>query len=201
MTNHTQANDIRLDASPVWRADGVVVGLALVRIRGERSWLGGFGIAPEWRGKHLAGPLLDATLAAAAAAGAGTMQLEVITTNAPAIRVYERGGFSVTRELGVYQRAAAGETGESPADVALVDPAAILTNRQRLGGRPLAWQRESDVVAANAGMEALVNPATEPGGYVVWRRGPRGAQIVDVGGTDAGAIGAVLEAAANACAG
>ena len=201
MANHVASNDVRLDASPVWRDGENTVGLALVGIRGERSWLGGFGITPEWRGKHLAGPLLDATLAAAAAAGARRMQLEVITTNSPAIRVYERGGFSVTRELGVYQRAAAGETGELPADVALVDPAAILTNRERLGGRPLAWQRESGMRALTAGVEALASPPDDPRAYVVWQPGPRAAQIVDVGGTDAGSIVAVLEATPSACAG
>lgn len=200
MATHVASHDVRLDASPIWRAGDSVVALALVGLRGQRSWLGGFGITPEWRGKRLAGPFLDATLAAAAAAGARRMQLEVITTNTPAIRVYERAGFGITRELGVYQRAAAGAA-ESPADVAPADPAAILASRERLGGRSLAWQRESSILAPAAGMEALSSPPDDPRAYVVWRPGPRGVQIVDVGGTDAGAIVAVIEAHASACAG
>ncbi len=201
MANHIASNDVRLDASPVWREGNAVASMALVGIRGERAWIGGFGIAPEWRGQRLAGPLLDETLAAAAAAGARRVQLEVITTNAAAIRVYERGGFRVTRELGVYQRDAATSPGSEADDVVPANPASILADRERLGGQPLAWQREAAVATPAPASVALVGPAHAPRAYVVWRAGPRGVQIADLGGTEAGALSAVLGAAAGRCAG
>ena len=199
MATHVEANDIRLDASPVWREDGRIVGMALVGVRGERSWIGGFGIVPEWRGKRLAGPLLDATLAAALATGASTIQLEVITTNAAAIYVYKRGGFVVTREVGVYQRDPhqAAVADEPSSVVEAADSSVVLSNRKRLGGSPLAWQRESSVSAATTNMEALTSTSGNECGYIVWKSGPRGVQVVDIGGTDATTIGAVIAAASE----
>ncbi len=201
MTNHVESNDVRLDASLVWRAGDAVVALALVGLRGERSWLGAFGITPEWRGKRLTGPLLDATLAAATAAGARRMQLEVISTNTPAIRVYERGGFVVTRELGVYQRDPVAAYDDGSPDIAPADPASILANREQLGGTPLAWQREAAATGSAGGLDALVNPAEGPLGYTVWRTGSHAVQIVDVGGVDSAAIAATLRAVGRHCAG
>ncbi|MCO5177678.1 MAG: GNAT family N-acetyltransferase [Thermomicrobiales bacterium] len=195
MATHVETNDIRLDLSPVWREDDRIVGMALVGLRDQRSWIGGFGITPEWRGKRLAGPLLDATLAAAQSAGATRIQLEVISTNAAAIRVYESGGFVITRELGVYQREPGQAAAEASTAVDAADPMLLLSSREGLGGRPLAWQRESSVSAPTSDMEALASTSGNNSGYIVWKHGPHGVQVVDIGGTDAAAISAVIAAA------
>src|SRR5918998_3291615 len=51
---HVAVNDIALDRSPLWLDDaGDVVGLGAIGVRGERGWVGGFGVAPAYRGRGL----------------------------------------------------------------------------------------------------------------------------------------------------
>lgn len=196
MEHHVTRNDVRLEASPVWVEGDAVVGLALVGLRGTRAWLGGFGIVPASRGRGLAGPLLGDALAAAWAGGARHMQLEVISTNAAAIRVYERGGFHVTREVGVYRRDAM-PVSATPDEVGDADPKSVLAQREHLGGSALAWQRESMVVTPADAARALVCSRDDPRGYVVWQSGTRGTEVIDIGGTSQTAIVAILTALAS----
>ena len=66
LAQHVIDNDIGLAHSPLWlAADGAVVALAALGVRGERGWIGGFGVAPAWRGQGLSHQLTAATLAVA----------------------------------------------------------------------------------------------------------------------------------------
>jgi GNAT superfamily N-acetyltransferase len=87
LAQHVANNDIDLEHSPLWLAeDGRVVGLAALGVRGARGWIGGFGVAPQWRGQGLSHQFTAATLTVARELGLRTVQLEVITTNPRAIR-------------------------------------------------------------------------------------------------------------------
>jgi RimJ/RimL family protein N-acetyltransferase len=55
----------------------------------------GMGIVAGYRGQGIGGDLLATTLADADALGLTRIELRVRTDNAPAIRLYERSGFSV----------------------------------------------------------------------------------------------------------
>ena len=60
-------------------------------------------IAPAWRGRGLARPLLDLHLRRLAGLGARAVFLEVDEHNAPACRLYRRAGFhEVGRRQGYY---------------------------------------------------------------------------------------------------
>src|SRR4051794_36292166 len=97
---HVAANSIALEHSPLWLDDsGALVALAALGVRGERGWVGGFGVAPDYRGQGLSRQLARATLDRARQASLRRVQLEVITSNARAIRTYERAGFVRTRDL------------------------------------------------------------------------------------------------------
>src|SRR5690242_13654265 len=72
---HIRTNDIDLQASPVFLNDGAVVAATLVALRGERSWIGGFGVSPELRGQGFGRKLISAAEAAARERGATRMQL------------------------------------------------------------------------------------------------------------------------------
>src|SRR5690349_4225367 len=57
---HVAYNDVDLGISPIWLDDeGNVIAAALLGVRGKRAWIGGFGIAPEYRGQGYAKRLLE----------------------------------------------------------------------------------------------------------------------------------------------
>jgi ribosomal protein S18 acetylase RimI-like enzyme len=62
----------------------------------ERGWLGVFSVAtrPDARGRGLARAALGALATWAAGYGAESVYLQVFSTNAPALRLYERLGFA-----------------------------------------------------------------------------------------------------------
>lgn len=99
METYLHVNDIDLDASSVWNDNGAPAAIALVGVRGDRAWLGAFGIAPNFRGKGLSKAAIGEIIRAAKRKHARTIQLEVLEVNEQAIRIYERHGFSKTRSL------------------------------------------------------------------------------------------------------
>jgi GNAT superfamily N-acetyltransferase len=158
MERHIESNDIWLSRSPLWLDDdGAVVGLALLGARELRGWVGGFGIAPGWRGRGLSHRLIEDVVATARDAGLRTLQLEVITTNTAAARTYERAGFKPTRDLLVLTRpAGARPVGSDPTAARLVDPRVALAARERIPAAPPVWQREPRCFRETFGMEALL---------------------------------------------
>jgi ribosomal protein S18 acetylase RimI-like enzyme len=59
--------------------------------------------APELRGKGLGDHVLQRAAEALLALGATRLELEVAASNGPARRLYERHGFRVTREMGIWR--------------------------------------------------------------------------------------------------
>nr|MDP9106671.1 GNAT family N-acetyltransferase [Candidatus Eremiobacteraeota bacterium] len=101
---HVERNAVDLARSRRWTVDGALSGVVLLAFRGERAWIGGFGVVPEFRGRGLARSYLGETLAIARASGANSLELEVLTHNAPAVRLYERAGFATIDELVIWTR-------------------------------------------------------------------------------------------------
>lgn len=79
--------------------DGTFVGMARMGIRGRRGWCGGFGIVPEFRGSGASRLLAEEMVRVARECGLATLQLEVLTQNERARRLYEHVGFVITRRL------------------------------------------------------------------------------------------------------
>jgi [ribosomal protein S18]-alanine N-acetyltransferase len=73
------------------------VGFILSRLTVDEAEILSVAIAPNWRGRGLARPLLDLHLRRLAGLGARTVFLEVGEHNKPACRLYRRAGF---REVG-----------------------------------------------------------------------------------------------------
>jgi len=150
---HIAANDVDPASSPLWLDHaGHVMGLGLVARRGPRAWIGGFGIAPAWRGRGLALGLVEACLAHARAAdisgvGAREIELEVLAGNDRAIRSYERAGFRQTAELASFAGAIApDDRGAGPRDAA-----ALLRRSLAM----TCWQRAPQSLAHMPGLEAV----------------------------------------------
>ncbi len=73
-------------------------------LMGEKTaYNAGTGVLPSHRGHGLTARLYDFILPGLKAQGFSTIQLEVIQKNAPAIRTYEKVGFSITNELPCYK--------------------------------------------------------------------------------------------------
>ncbi len=78
---------------------GAFAGLARMGVRGSRGWCGGFGIAPAFRGTGASKALAAQMVQVARENSLTTLQLEVLTQNVKAIKLYEHAGFAATRRL------------------------------------------------------------------------------------------------------
>lgn len=72
---------------------GPIVGIALLGRRGDDGWLADFAVSPERRGQGLGHRLMAAYLEQARSLGIRRVEFDVLTVNAPALRVYEAAGF------------------------------------------------------------------------------------------------------------
>jgi ribosomal-protein-alanine N-acetyltransferase len=77
-----------------------LIGFILSRRAAQEAEILSVAIAPSWRGRKLARPLLDLHLRSLAGLGTRAVFLEVSEHNAPATRLYRRAGF---REVGKRQ--------------------------------------------------------------------------------------------------
>ena len=190
---HVERNGVDLARSRRWTVGGALSGVALLAFRGERAWIGGFGVVPEHRGRGLAQRYLDETLAIAREAGATSVELEVLTYNPRAIRLYERAGFARIDEVVVWVREPLFPPGAAEAEPVrrAYDAAAVAA----LARTPAScWQREPQSVAAAAPFEALFVGAPElPDAFAFVRRGER-ASLLDARAHDAAAAAALLSA-------
>ncbi|MGA2894406.1 MAG: GNAT family N-acetyltransferase [Xanthobacteraceae bacterium] len=85
-----------------------MIGFIMSRMAAGEAEILSVAIAPAWRGRALARPLLDLHLRRLAGLGVGSVFLEVDKQNAPARRLYSRGGFrEVGQRQGYYQSGAA----------------------------------------------------------------------------------------------
>jgi [ribosomal protein S18]-alanine N-acetyltransferase len=80
-----------------------LAGFIVSRMTAPEAEILSVAIAPPWRGRGFARPLLDLHLRRLAGLGARAVFLEVGENNAPACRLYRRAGFSeVGRRQGYY---------------------------------------------------------------------------------------------------
>ena len=85
-----------IDRALAAEMDGALVGLAWAKEDGDDATIVNLfqmWVAPEARGRGVAGALLDDAVRWATERGAQAMQLGVTCTNADALRLYERAGF------------------------------------------------------------------------------------------------------------
>jgi ribosomal protein S18 acetylase RimI-like enzyme len=154
------------------------VGMAVLAVRGQRGWVGGFGVVPRWRGRGLGRRLMSELVARARAAGLGRLSLEVLVGNTAAIKLYERAGMRVTRDLLILERPAewAGTPkGRPPREAAAAE---LLEHFTRLHPEPPVWQRElaSLLVLDQRGL--YLGARSRPRAYVLFRRTAEGETLL-----------------------
>lgn len=124
--------------------DERLAGLAMLAMRGSRAWCGGFGVAPEFRGRGLSASLIDALIERACSLNLRSLQLEVLTQNERAVKTYRRAGLTTIRDLVIL-------LGDAGAMLARPDPALEIQPADpgiawMMAALPMAvpcWQRET----------------------------------------------------------
>jgi GNAT superfamily N-acetyltransferase len=155
--DHVTTHDVLASGSPVWLDEhGDVAALALLGVRGERGWIGGFGIASAHRGRGLSHALTEEAVGSARRLGLRDVRLEVLVDNPRAIRTYEAAGFTRTRDLRVLVR-----PGDAPPLPVAALPATPVDMDRAIAiaaafDRTVpCWQREPASLAHVRGLEGL----------------------------------------------
>ena len=146
-----------------------VVGMAVLAVRGTRGWCGGFGVVPRWRGRGLGHRLMSELVKRARAAGLCRLSLEVLAGNTAAVRLYERAGMRVTRDLLVMERPAEWAAAPRGAAVQAAPAAALLEHFTRLHPEPPAWQREPASLLAAELCGLYLGARSRPRAYALVR--------------------------------
>lgn len=153
------------------------VGLARMGVRGARGWCGGFGIVPEFRGTGASKLLAERMIQQARESGLTTLQLEVLTQNIKAIKLYEGAGFVATRRLiGVQIETAALPEAAASCHAEAVDLASLLPRLYE--GQQPDWEREpASILTMRA--EAVAVPGNAGGlNGLIFRRAGEKIQIL-----------------------
>ncbi|HEY7355835.1 MAG TPA: GNAT family N-acetyltransferase, partial [Ktedonobacterales bacterium] len=138
---------------------GAFVGMARMGVRGLRGWCGGFGIVPEFRGSGASKLLAAQMVQAARESGLTTLQLEALTQNVKAIKLYEGVGFVATRRLVIAQAASNVLRAAASALQVQAVPLNALMPRLYEGPQP-DWEREpASILALRA--EAVAAPGAD----------------------------------------
>lgn len=96
--------DVALEHSVVATVDDAPVGLAMLGVRPDHTWITRLGVLPDGRRRGTGRALMDALIAATDQLRAPLMVLEVIKHNAPAYALFAQLAFRDTRELLVMRR-------------------------------------------------------------------------------------------------
>ena len=111
MTEHSMASyithyDVLLEASIVAldEPSGMPVGILMVGHRDERAWITRLGVHPEFRQHRASRTMLGYALEQARSDRLRSVQLEFISGNEPAHRLFKGIGFTVKRPLIVLER-------------------------------------------------------------------------------------------------
>ena len=173
--------DYDLDASLVAVDGNDDVGLCMLGVRGTSGWIGGVGIVAGRRGEGIGEQLMRAIEDRAASRGIEQLWLEVLVQNEPAIRLYEKLGYRVVRELEVWSLDDLVLHAHNVASVPVADVVG------RSPQRP-PWQRADAAVERQDDARALVGGDSS----LVFRSGNGVASILQAAG-DADAIRALIE--------
>jgi len=184
LADHVLCGDIDVPRSIVAREGGSLVGLSLLGVRDGRGWIGGFGIAPDFRGRGLSHRLFAEHMDRIRTDGPPSVQLEVFVQNW-ARKVYDREGFVVTRRLSVLRGRLPGvarEGSREPGGRETSPPGRLRHHDWLHAGWPLAWNREAAWLEKSfrEGDRTLaIGPAEAPRGVVHYRRAESGPRVLD----------------------
>jgi ribosomal protein S18 acetylase RimI-like enzyme len=139
-----QRDGIDFNASQVLLVGHKRIGVALIARRDSASRMGGFGIISEFRGRGAGSWFVQRLLEDARLRGETRMNLEVITQNEAAVRLYEKHGFTKIRRLLGFK--AEKPTGGSDANLQPYDQTLILDMIRAHALPDLPWQLDAETL-------------------------------------------------------
>jgi len=197
MAFRVRTEQLDLFHSVVMLVDGVPAGQALLGVRGDRAWCGGFGVCAPFRGRGLSHLLVHEVVRRARETGARTLALEVLARNERAIRAYTQAGFTRQRDLVIleWQGQARPAARPSPGFASAISPS-LAERFAALRPRPAAWQRELPGLLVRPGMQVLAWPEHGPTrAYVLFREGGDSTvRLIDIGAERADLLPPLLAA-------
>lgn len=137
------------------------VGMARMGTRGQRGWCGGFGIVPAFRGSGASKLLAAQMVQVARETGLETLQLEVLSQNIRAHKLYEKAGFTTGRKLIGIEATTAALSNDTHILTERVKPEALLPLLLKVD-QP-CWGREPATILT-ADTEAIIT--TGPDGLI-----------------------------------
>ena len=180
-----RAWDLDLEAARVAIRDGEPIGVCMLGVRGDESWIGGLGVVVHERRHGVGEQLMHAVLDEARARSVREVRLEVIRENVRAIPLYERLGFERTRGLELWLLdGAPGSVEEIPAAEAHARVRSLRTHRE-------PWQRDDGTVA---NLDDAIGLAADGGAAVVRVSNGR-VSVQQLAGTDDDALRTLLAGA------
>lgn len=158
-------------------ADQRPVGFLLngVRQNGDLkvAWNGGTGVAPDFRGRGIGKLLMKATLELYDELGVDVAQLEAISTNTPAIVLYQKCGFEVVdRLIFLTHDGRLADNAFSHADsYSASSVAPYVVGQLDFYDRLPPWQSDWQSLARNNGEALIVNDASgDAVGYALFKK-------------------------------
>ncbi|MDT5295908.1 MAG: hypothetical protein QOJ76_2788 [Acidobacteriota bacterium] len=203
-----------LENSLVAYEGGEVAGVAVLAVRADAGWVAGLGVVPAQRGRGRGRLLMAALLERVRRCGLHSLQLEVLTHNTTARRIYEDAGMRVVRDLLLLERAgsggasadgdgasmggggasavagdAAGGRLSEPGGRLLLEaaPAELLSHFARLHAVPPQWSRDLPGLLVKAGMRGFyMGERAQPTAYALLTKADDGVTFLsDLAAADA----------------
>lgn len=173
LREYVRIYDVNLDKSVVSLVDGEMVGMNMLGVRPDHTWLTRLEVFPEARRHGLGQRMMERLINQSCLLEVPYVILEVIKNNVPATSLFRKLGFSRTRELLVIRRPPGPPTHDAPhyaVQYLNQERAIALLNRRR--SIP-SWLDETPSLL-NAGSLAALRVELENGdrGWMVYQKVP-----------------------------
>lgn len=144
---------IDLERSLVALEGDKMIGLGMVGLRGDRSWITRLGLIADQRGKGAGETVMRGLLENSDSLGVPLNMLEVIKGNTPAHQLFLKLGFNDYRELLILRRA----PGEAPEPVTIPNELTRQTCLDYLSARQgdQAWTNQTESLSEINGMQGI----------------------------------------------
>ncbi len=161
--------DVDMDGSVVAVDEGEIIGLCMLGLRENRSWITRLGVLPTTRRRGIGLALMEHCLTESIRRGSVMAYLEVIVGNTPAHTLFLKLGFRETRKLLVLRRPPGPPPSEPippPAQLAWIDHEQVLALAAARPWRP-AWTNQIESMGRFQGLQGL-HITEQEGGASGW---------------------------------
>ena len=169
LSEYIHLYDVDLNKSLVALEDGKIVGLGMLAIRSNRSWITRLGLITDQRGKGIGQALMEGLLENTDDLGIEQNMLEVITGNIPAHNLFLKLGFKEQGVLLILRRAPA-QLLKPPSKLYWMDRGdAVYCLNQRPGFQ--AWTNQTESLARAKGVSGFhIYTPSSGHGWIVFQR-------------------------------